>query len=188
MYYLSTLHVFLYSFIIQQHHVPGNRFPSTLHHRHADKTQRIRGAIDARIAEEQARQKATSPSGTPRSSSTTRRSNSRNLSPSKRTARSKDGDSSKAAPAGKGPDPSEFDPEFVGGEEDDPPSRAGTPRPKEKAQPAEVNAENGDGKKEEEEGPTAEVEVKPEQPPELPREIQLRLRRLDKLDPKYTGE
>ena len=56
MYYLSTLHVFLYSFIIQQHHVPGNRFTSTLHHGHADKTQRIRGAIDARIAEEQARQ------------------------------------------------------------------------------------------------------------------------------------
>ena len=187
MYYLSTLHVFLYSFIIQQHHVPGNRFPSTLHHGHADKTQRIRGAIDARIAEEQARQKATTPTTPARSSSTTRRSNSRNLSPSKRTARSKDADSSKTAPAGKGPDPSEFDPEFVIGEEEDQPSRAGTPRPKEKAQPAEASAENGEGKKEETEGPTAEVQEKPEQPPEIPPEAKLRLRRLDKLEPKYTG-
>jgi hypothetical protein len=176
--------------IIQHHHVPGNLSPSNLHHGHADGRQRLRGAIDARIAEEQARQKATQPTTPSRSSSTARRSNSRNLSPSKRTARSKDGDSSKAAPAGTGPDPSEFDPEFVIGEEDDQPSRAGTPRPKEKAQPAEdvaENGENGEGKKEEEEGPTAEVEVKPEQPPELPRDIQLRLRRLDKLDPKYTG-
>ncbi|KAH6860298.1 hypothetical protein B0T12DRAFT_132624 [Alternaria alternata] len=149
--------------------------------------QRLRGAIDARIAEEQARQKATTPTTPARSSSTTRRSNSRNLSPSKRTARSKDADSSKTAPAGKGPDPSEFDPEFVIGEEEDQPSRAGTPRPKEKAQPAEASAENGEGKKEETEGPTAEVQEKPEQPPEIPPEAKLRLRRLDKLEPKYTG-
>jgi hypothetical protein len=114
-----------------------------------------------------------------------RRSGSRNESPSKRPARSKDGDSSKAAPAGKGTDPSEFDPEFVVGEEDDVASRAGTPRPKEKAQPAEASTENGDGKKDDDQA--TRVEEKPEQPPEIPPEIQSRLRKLDKLEPKYTG-
>jgi hypothetical protein len=71
------------------------------------------------------------------------------------------------------------------GEEDDVPSRVGTPRPKEKAHPTEASAENGDGKKEDDQ--SALVEEKPEQPPEIPPEIQLRLRKLDKLEPKYTG-
>ncbi|KAJ4378170.1 Golgin imh1 [Neocucurbitaria cava] len=148
--------------------------------------QRIRGAIDARIAEEQARQKAGQSSTPPRSSSAPRRSSSRNLSPSKRPARSKDGDNSKTAPAGKGPDPSEFDPEFVIGEEDEQPSRVGTPRPKEKAQSAEPATENGNEEKEVE--PAAEADEKKDKEPELPPEVQTRLRKLDKLEPKYSGE
>jgi DNA mismatch repair ATPase MutL len=148
--------------------------------------QRIRGAIDAKIAEEQQRMKAQQQTTPSRSSSTARRSSSRNLSPSKRSARSRDADNSKAAPAGKGPDPSEFDPEFVIGEEEDQSSRAGTPRPKEKASPAEASTEDGEGKKEDE--PAAEPDEKPEQPPVIPPEIQTRLRKLDKLEPKYTGE
>jgi hypothetical protein len=149
--------------------------------------QRIRGAIDAKIAEEQQRMKASQQPTTPsRSSSAARRSSSRNLSPSTRSARSKDADNSKAAPAGKGPDPSEFDPEFVIGEEEDQPSRAATPRPKEKATPAETSIENGDTKKEDE--PATETDEKPEQPPAIPPETQARLRKLDKLEPKYTGE
>lgn len=148
--------------------------------------QRLRGAIDARIAEEQARQKATQPTTPSRSGSSARRSNSRNLSPATRAARSKDGDSSKAAPAGKGPDPSEFDPEFVIGEEDDQPTPVATAQPKEEAPPADAGTENGEGNKDEEAVP-AKVEEKPEQPPEIPPEIKQRLRRLDKLEPKYTG-
>ncbi|KAH7400809.1 hypothetical protein DE146DRAFT_476239 [Phaeosphaeria sp. MPI-PUGE-AT-0046c] len=139
--------------------------------------QRIRGAIDARIAEEQAKQQPS------RSNSTARRSSSRNLSPSKRTARSKDGDNSKTAPTGKGPDPSEFDPEFVIGDEDEQPSRVGTPRPKEKAPTAEGAVEN-DGEKDD--GKVAEAQEKPDKAPEIPPEVQVRLRKLDKLEPKYT--
>jgi hypothetical protein len=157
--------------------------PSKLHHMDADERHSAFG--EPSTPESQKSKRVRKPN---RSSSTPRRSNSRNLSPSKRTTRSKDADSTKAAPAGKGPDPSEFDPEFVVGEEEDQPSRAGTPRPKEKAQPAEASTENGAGNKGEEEGPTAEVEEKAEQPPEIPPEIKLRLRKLDKLEPKYTGE
>jgi hypothetical protein len=145
--------------------------------------QRFGGAINARIAEEQAKQKAQQSTST-RSSSTPRRSSSRNLSPSKRSARSKDGDSSKAAPTGKGPDPSEFDPEFVIGEDDEKSSRAGTPRPKEKAHPTEAS-ENGSDKADDEKA--AEVDEKPDKAPEIPPEVRLRLRKLDKLEPKYTG-
>ena len=125
-------------------------------------------------------------------SKTARRSNSRNLSPSKRPTRPRDGDNSKAAPAGKGPDPSEFDPEFVIGEDDDQPSRAATPRPKEKAPAADAVGENGDEKKEDSQAAQGEGEAeapeKAEQPPEIPPEVKLRLRRLDKLEPKYTGK
>jgi hypothetical protein len=70
------------------------------------------------------------------------------------------------------------------GEEADLSSRAGTPRPKEKAPPAEVSTEDGDGKEDDQ---ATLVQERPEQPPEMPPEIQLRLRKLDKLEPKYTG-
>ena len=149
--------------------------------------QRIRGAIDARIAEEQAKQRTT-PSVPPRGSVPPRRSNSRNLSPSKRPgAKVKDADSKAALPAGRGPDPSEFDPEFVIGEGDDQPSRTGTPKPKEQAPAAETTttAEDGSEKKEDSEKPT-DTDEKSEKPPEIPPEVQTRLRRLDKLEPKYV--
>lgn len=107
-----------------------------------------------------------------------RRSNSRNLSPSKRSSRSKDGE--KLAASGKGPDPAEFDPEFVIGEEDDEPSRAGTPRPKEKAETGETGTPTGNAKEGAEDG-------KDNSPPALSPEIRNRLRRQEKLEPKYTG-
>jgi hypothetical protein len=150
--------------------------------------QRIRGAIDARIAEEQAKQRATPQSTPPRSSSAQRRSSSRNLSPSKRSARSKDGDSSKAAPTGKGPDPSEFDPEFVIGDEDEQASRAGTPRPKEKAPSTEGTSDHGGEKKDDDKEAETSEKDKSDKAPEIPPEVQLRLRKLDKLEPKYSGK
>jgi hypothetical protein len=144
-------------------------------------SQRIRGAIDARIAEEQAKQRTT-PATPPRSSSAQRRSGSRNLSPSKRSTKSKDGDSSKGAPAGKGPDPSEF----VIGDEEDQPSRASTPRPKEKAHSGEGASEDGSEKKEDDK--EAVADEKSDKTPDIPPEVQLRLRKLHKLEPKYTGK
>jgi len=145
---------------------------------------RIKGALDARIAEEQAKQRASAQASRSRSGSTPKRSNSRNLSPSKRPLKSKDGESpGKAVPSGKGPDPSEFDPEFVIGEDDEQPSRTGTPRPKEKAEAVETVSEE----KGEDESKGADGEAKP-QTPEIPPETQARLRKLDKLEPKYSGE
>lgn len=147
---------------------------------------RIRGAIDARIAEEQAKSRPARPPTTPaRSGSATRRSDSRTQSPSKRTAKGKDEDSSKNAPAGKGPDPSTFDPEFVVGEEDEQPSRVGTPQPKEKVPSTEPATDNGLEKQEDEKA--TEADGKQDKAPEVPAEVQIRLRRLDKLEPKYTG-
>lgn len=146
---------------------------------------RIKGALDARIAEEQAKNRASASSRSP-STSAPRRSNSRNLSPSKRPGKSKDGDAGKAAPTGKGPDPSEFEPEFVIGEDDEQPSRSGTPRPKEKAEATE--AATGSDKGKEDDGRAADAEEKAPSPSELPSEVQTRLRKLDKLEPKYTGE
>lgn len=145
--------------------------------------QRLRGAIDQRIADEQARQRATQQTPPARSSSLQRRSHSRTLSSATRTAspRDGDGDGSGSTPAPKGPDPSEFDPEFVIGDEHDMPSRTVTPRPHEKAPPAEAPTRNG------EEPPSAAAGTEVEGPLEIPPHIQTRLRKLDKLEPKYTG-
>lgn len=146
---------------------------------------RFKGAIDARIAEEQAKQRAAAQQSPSRPGSTPRRSSSRNLSPSKRAGRSKDADNGKAASTGKGPDPSEFDPEFVIGEDDDQPSRTGTPRPKEKGETADTASSAG--KEKEGEGQDASTDEKANSPTEIPPEVQVRLRKLDKLEPKYSG-
>ncbi|KAF2872044.1 hypothetical protein BDV95DRAFT_33316 [Massariosphaeria phaeospora] len=150
--------------------------------------QRFKGVLDARIAEvaeETAKQRSSASTSPARSASTPRRSSSRNLSPSKRPAKSKDADNgSKAAPVGKGPDPSEFDPEFVIGEEDDQSNRSGTPQPKEKADMADNTA--SDGQEKAEDGQAATADGKASTPPKIPADVQVRLRKLDKLEPKYS--
>ncbi len=149
--------------------------------------QRIGGAINARIAEEQARQKAAQQTGgRARSTSTPRRSSSRNLSPSKRPLKGKDADG-KTTPLTKGPDPSEFDPEFVVGDEDEQLSRAGTPQPKEKAPAGDSSTAESSDKKEEKSAVDADTEDKADKEPQLPADVQTRLRKLDKLEPKYSG-
>jgi hypothetical protein len=106
------------------------------------------------------------------------------LSPSKRSSKSKDAD--KAAPTGKGPDPSEFDPEFVIGEDEEQPSRTGTPKPKEKVET--TDAPSSTEKEKEADGEATGADEKAASPPEIPPEVQTRLRKLDKLEPKYSGE
>ena len=91
-------------------------------------------------------------------------------------------------PTGKGPDPSEFDPEFVIGEEEEQPSRSSTPRPKEKAETTDSIAGNGKEKEKEDDGQIAAADRKASPPPEITPEVQVRLRKLDKLEPKYSGE
>ncbi|OAX82053.1 hypothetical protein ACJ72_03595 [Emergomyces africanus] len=149
--------------------------------------QRIKGAIDSRIAEEQARQKAAhEPGSLSRSNSNIRRTRARADSRSARPRR----DSSFLA---KGPDPAEFDAEFVIGD-DDSSTRTNTPvqvretggseNPVNPADPERDDRE----KTHEKEGHSAwaqnngadeSVHV------ELPTEVRVRLRRLDKLEGRY---
>lgn len=155
----------------------------------AYKAKRLKGAIDSRIAEEQARQKAIQ-SPPSRSSSSIRRSSSRTVSPSKRQGRARERERKDNDTAEKGPDPSEFEPEFVVDDEESR-SRVGTPGPgaersggvavggavKEKALAEETKEPNGrlaeDG-----DGPA---------PPELPTDVRVKLRKLDKLESRYQG-
>ena len=154
----------------------------------SDKQKRFKDVVDARILEEQARQKVgaqASASSSPRNS--TSRSGSRTLSPSKRRPK-KEQDADKAPITGKGPDPSEFEPEFVIGEDGDTPSRAGTP-----AQSSSVDGdrdaatstasakENGSGTTEQkEEDATTSTR-------QLPIEVRQKLKKLERLEPKYSG-
>ena len=152
--------------------------------------QRLKGAIDSRIAEEQARQRATH-SPPARSSLEARRSSSRTQSPSKRIPRNKGQSEKEGDPPGKGPDPSEFEPEFVI-EDDSQPSRIGTPKP---TQGSDGDA-TGEGELVEK-APQVEdgevQEIAPGNAPsspflELPLEVRTKLRKLGKLESRYQGK
>ena len=149
--------------------------------------QRLKGAIDSRIAEEQARQRLSNASPA-RSVSTTERSSSRNISPSKRISRQargrQDGES-----LAKGPDPSEFEPEFV--IEDDEQSRSGTPKP---AIERDGNPATGQKAKEavrgessNESGETTALIEEPRNSSDVPTDIRVKLRKLEKLESRYSG-
>lgn len=148
----------------------------------------MKGAIDSRIAEEQARQQraAGAQSATPsRSASTAKRPSGRATSPSKRSQRSNS--TSKNAPTGKGPDPSEFDPEFIIGDDDEP-SRAGTPlSSKEKSETNEAGAHGSGEEPKPSKGEDA-TEGEDQRPAELPTEVKVKLRKLEKLESKYSGK
>ncbi|MCJ1463187.1 hypothetical protein MMC07_001792 [Pseudocyphellaria aurata] len=144
--------------------------------------QRLKGAIDSRIAEEQARQRALQHSPS-RSSSGTNRPSNRTGSPNKRAARRKDDDSSL-----KGPDPSEFEPENVIGNEDIP-VKSETPRPAQRKDGVTM-ANDGPSKEpstsnnEEVDRTTATDSILISQ--ELPTDVRVKLRKLEKLESKYS--
>lgn len=144
----------------------------------------MKGAIDSRIAEEQARQRSALTSSPPLSAS--RRSTSRAESPAKRALRS-NAPRQNGETSAKGPDPAEFEPEFVVGDLDVP-SRSGTPRPaltrsesatKQAAEPKEDLRD--DGEKSEKTAPDNVVET----PQELPTDVRVKLRKLEKLESRY---
>lgn len=157
--------------------------------------QRIRGAIDARIAEEQARQKA-SQDGLSRSNSTSaiRRGNNNSSSISRpRPRREGSNVSANVAPV-RGPDPAEFDAEFVVGDEGSSgavsrsASGRGTPvvegeGEKEKERTGEEGREAGHAREK------SAASLAPMSPTgwELPTEVRVKLRRLDKLEGRYQG-
>ena len=158
--------------------------------RKTDKAKRLKGAIDSRIAEEQARQKAlqSSPS---RSNSSARRSTSRTVSPSKRQARAKEREKrTNDSAAQKGPDPSEFEPELFLDEEELT-SRIESPGPGvERAGDATnavtVNDTIPTAEIKEPNGKMGEGREAPA-PLELPTEVRVKLRKLDKLESRYQG-
>ncbi|KAF5016702.1 hypothetical protein F66182_11531, partial [Fusarium sp. NRRL 66182] len=147
--------------------------------------QRIRGAIDARIAEEQARQReATGTAARP-----ARR-------PSTRTAATTRQRSNSNIPQTRGPDPKEF--EFSIGDDDSTGtpasglSRAGTPRLETGntvSGSTAVDSAQNEGSEQTEGGEKRDVaeEAKDhtEKPPELPIEVRSKLRRLDKIESRY---
>ncbi|OBT49822.1 hypothetical protein VE04_10040, partial [Pseudogymnoascus sp. 24MN13] len=155
--------------------------------------QRLKGAIDSRIAEEQAKAKA---AGTPATGSgTVSRSNSARADPTKRTK-----PKTKVVDDGaRGPDPSEFESAFVIDDDEDTPesTRSATPLVTEgkgatttmagKSSPAPAAAANGDGVNEK-----LEAVPKSTTPPpvttaatELPMEVRQKLRKLEKLESRY---
>lgn len=151
--------------------------------------QRLKGAIDSRIAEEQARQKSAAAAGTPvsRSASTIRRSTSRTESPSSRPRRKpKDNEVSTA----RGPDPSEFENAFVIEDESEEPSRVGSPAIGEEkpATMAEGNATaKAEASGESSEKTTEKAVGASPKAPELSPEVRTKLRKLEKLESKYQG-
>lgn len=149
--------------------------------------QRLKNAVDARIAEEQARQKATaSPTSTDSPTSAIRRSTSvRSESPARGPA------SRKKLVAGEGsidsrPDPSEFEKAFVIDDESEELSRSGTP-----ALPDVSGAGNGDATNEKMglEGDLGKDDQGSEapRPPELAPDVKAKLRKLEKLESRYQG-
>ncbi|KAJ5618808.1 Vesicle-mediated transport protein (Imh1) [Penicillium lagena] len=151
---------------------------------------RLRDAIDSRIAEEQARQK-TAQDNVSRSASGRRTATSRNLSPGRRPQRPRRTPSTPI----RGPDPKEFEPEFAIG--DDESSGTATPQAETLKPDSEVTTLNpgAEGEEQESKAPAAssatgdaaapDTEPNDEAAPELPTEVRAKLRRLEKLEPRY---
>ena len=152
--------------------------------------QRLKGAIDNRIAEEQARQRQAAVSASSQRLPQRRRPHTQNGSGSRVSSRQREqGNGSNE----KGPDPSEFEPEFAIGDDDSAVlTRISTPLPEaqsgEVAQPPEEQQEeegaerkDADGKPQETNGSPAPVH----RTPELPTEVCVRLKKLERLEAKY---
>ncbi|KAK0105260.1 hypothetical protein ONS95_004352 [Cadophora gregata] len=148
--------------------------------------QRLKGAIDSRIAEEQARAKAAPPVA--RSASTARRSNSRTDSPASkpRRPRPKDNEGSTA----RGPDPSEFENAFVIEDESEGPSRVGTPAIGDEKSPQSADtmtpATSVSGEGGEKAGEASADAPAVPVPVELPPDVRTKLRKLEKMESRYA--
>ena len=176
--------------LVAEQHVSGSIYPMQPYSNHANTrtTQRLKGAIDSKIAEEQARQRLSQNSPS-RSNSSAKRPSSRAISPTKRVqgARGRqDGD----APT-KGPDPAEFEPEFV--IDDDATSRSATPR---SGTPRPADDRNGTpvagrSTREDANPDTSEAGTTADEPrlsSDLPTDVRVKLRKLEKLESRYHGE
>ncbi|MCJ1243200.1 hypothetical protein MMC30_000397 [Trapelia coarctata] len=153
--------------------------------------QRLKGAIDSRIAEEQARQRA-SQSLPSRSNSGARKPPSRSSSPAVRAARNRQAESKGGDPTQKGPDPKEFEPDFVIDDEDLP-SRTVTPKPAQEkngeAKSIETAADKalgGEGSQQAKgEKGSGEASLATTTAMEVPTDVRVKLRKLEKLEARY---
>lgn len=153
------------------------------------RTQRLRGAIDSRIAEEQARQRT--PHDSPsRSNSRSQRSSTRTISSNRQAVRSEGRESKDGEPPAKGPDPSEFEPDFVING-DSTPSRSTTPRPvQENGEDGTATGVSAHTAPESDSRKTQGIDGEKEAitiPSELPTEVRVKLRKLEKLESRYHG-
>lgn len=153
--------------------------------------QRIKGAIDRTIAEEQARQQKAleASSSANRSASTSRR----NESGSGKRARPQNPGSDAGYAATNNPDPAFFEAAFVIDDSEEP-SRAGTPKPAppEKDAPNEEATghaeavENSNGNADAKDGASRDGDAHATKPA-LSQELRQKLRKLDKLESTYPG-
>lgn len=157
--------------------------------------QRLKEAIDSRIAEEQSRQR-TSQSTAARTESSARQANARGTSPSRRQGRTaakgfKQDDKINTT-ATKGPDPSEFEKDLIDDGEDVAANKPGgssvdkdkteEAKPSPGAETEESSArDNGQSK-----GSSQVVES--QKAVSLPTDVRMRLRKLDKLEERYNGK
>lgn len=145
----------------------------------------MKGAIDSRIAEEQARQRA--PQSSPsRSSSDARRSLPRTASPAQRAPR-KTQERNDGGPSQRGRDPSDFDPEIVIDDESLPNYGESTASQTAGEKPAVIangSDEAEDSKRSVQGGSQDDDQPAP---PELPTDVRVKLRKLEKLESRYQG-
>ncbi|KAL8871758.1 MAG: hypothetical protein Q9174_002479 [Haloplaca sp. 1 TL-2023] len=148
---------------------------------------RLKGAIDSRIAEEQARQRSALTSPPPPASS--RGASPRTQSPAQRTRRPAVSNRQHGEASGRGPDPSEFEPEFVI-EDSDVPSRSATPRPAATKSDGTIKNAVEQTLDEPSNGETPKEESLPDDrspaPQDLPTDVRVKLRKLEKLESRYN--
>ncbi|PKS12387.1 hypothetical protein jhhlp_000591 [Lomentospora prolificans] len=164
--------------------------------------QRIKGAIDRTIAEEQARSKEGTSSTPSRQSSTSSRGG-KNESPSRRPRpkqRPSQDTSKSSGEAATNPDPAVFEAAFALDDSEDP-SRAGTPKPPNEKdenvkasgstvadeKPSENGALTPDGVQKTGAEPVEQDKADTPAPPvELPMEVRVKLRKFERLESTYT--
>lgn len=147
--------------------------------------QRIRGAIDSTIAQEQARQRQAQASPS-RSTSNVRRADLRAVSPAKKTSRQvtrgrQDGD-----PPAKGPDPAEFEAEFAINDEGTKRSEA----PKRQTNQNSITKTIKETASQQGGQETDETSISAEESgvsSELPADVRDKLRKLEKYESRYHG-
>ena len=152
--------------------------------------QRFKTAIDTRIAEEQARQRALQ--GSPsRSNSGAKKPAARTASPAVRAARNRSVDSKGTDAPSKGPDPSEFEPEFVI-EDEEVITRATTPQPGQAEKQENLGNDGPTSSHPDTDAPSTaqkgdDSQAQPASP-DLPTEVRVKLRKLERLETRYQGQ